>query len=65
MRVLLLVSSVTAMLVSAHLRLAAQDIDSIVTSASRTSATIADGIKDPAERSAFITISKTTDPQNL
>jgi predicted CXXCH cytochrome family protein len=65
MRALLLVSAVTAMLLCAHLRLAAQDIDSIVTSASRTSATIADGIKDPAERSAFITISKTTDPQNL
>jgi len=64
-RVFLLLSAVTPMLLCAHLQLVAQDIDSIVTSASRTSATIADGIKDPAERSAFITISKTTDPQNL
>jgi predicted CXXCH cytochrome family protein len=65
MRVLLLVSAMTGMLLCATLRLAAQDIDSIVTSASRTSATIADGIKDPAERSAFINISKAADPQEL
>ena len=65
MRVFLLLSALTAILLCPHLRLAAQDIDSIVTSASRTSATIADGIKDPAERSAFITISKTNDPQKL
>ncbi len=45
--------------------MAAQDIDSIVTSASRSSATIADGIKDPGERSAFVNIAKTKDPQKL
>ena len=65
MRFLLLLSGLTGMLLAANLRLAAQDIDSIVTSASRSSATIADGIKDPGERSAFISIAKTTDPQKL
>ncbi len=65
MRALLLVSGLAGMLLCTNLRLAAQDIDSIVTSASRSSATIADDIKDPAERSAFINISKATDPQKL
>jgi predicted CXXCH cytochrome family protein len=65
MRFLLLLSGLTGALLAANLHLAAQDIDSIVTSASRSSATIADGIKDPAERSAFVTIAKTTDPQKL
>ena len=61
----LLLPALTGMLLAANVRLAAQDIDSIVTSASRSSATIADGIKDTAERSAFINIAKTTDPQKL
>src|SRR5277367_4267651 len=65
MRFLLLFSGLTGALLAANLHLAAQDIDSIVTSASRSSATIADGIKDPAERSAFINIAKTKDPQKL
>src|SRR5580704_6200949 len=65
MRFLLLLSGLTGALLAANLHLAAQDIDSIVTSASRSSATIADGIKDPAERSAFISIANTTDPQKL
>jgi predicted CXXCH cytochrome family protein len=65
MRFLLLLSGLTGALLAANLHLAAQDIDSIVTSASRSSATIADGIKDPAERSAFINIAKTKDPQKL
>ena len=65
MRFLLLLSGLTGALLAANLHLAAQDIDSIVTSASRSSATIADGIKDPAERSAFINIAKTKDPQEL
>jgi predicted CXXCH cytochrome family protein len=61
----LLLSGLTGALLAANVHLAAQDIDSIVTSASRSSATIADGIKDPVERSAFINIAKTTDPQKL
>src|ERR1700730_8543024 len=65
MRFLLLFSGLTGTLLAANLQLAAQDIDSIVTSASRSSATIADGIEDPAERAAFVTIAKTTDPQKL
>jgi predicted CXXCH cytochrome family protein len=65
MRRSLLLSGLTGMLLAANLYLAAQDIDSIVTSASRSSATIADGIKDPAERSAFVTITRTKEPQKL
>lgn len=65
MRFSLLFSGLTGALLAAGLSLAAQDIDSIVTSASRSSSTIADGIKDPAERSAFINIAKTKDPQKL
>src|SRR5271156_6610963 len=65
MRFLPLLSGLIGMLLAANLHLAAQDIDSIVTSASRTSATIADGMKDPAERSAFINIAKPTDPPKL
>src|SRR5258708_2061913 len=65
MRFLLLLSGLIRALPPANLLLAAPDIDSIVTSASRSFATIADGIKDPAERSAFINIAKTTDPQKL
>jgi predicted CXXCH cytochrome family protein len=65
MRFSLLFSGLTGALLAASLSLAAQDIDSIVTSASRSSSTIADGIKDPAERSAFVNIAKTKDPQKL
>ncbi len=65
MRFFLLLSGLTGALLAANLHLAAQDIDSIITSASRSSATIADGIKDPGERSAFINIAKTKDPQKL
>ncbi len=65
MRFLLLFSGLTGALLAANLSLAAQDIDSIVTSASRSSATIADGIKDPGERAAFINIAKTKDPHKL
>lgn len=61
----LLLSALTGTLLAANLHLAAQDLDSIVTSASRSSATIADEIKDPAERSAYINIAKTKDPQKL
>ena len=45
--------------------LSAQQIDSIVTSASRSSSTVADEIANPSERSAFINISKAKDPQTL
>jgi predicted CXXCH cytochrome family protein len=65
MRFLLLFSGLTGALLAASLNLAAQDIDSIVTSASRSSATIADGIRDPGERYAFVNIAKTKDPQKL
>jgi hypothetical protein len=65
MRRSLLLSGLTGMLLAANLYLAAQDMDSLVTSASRSSATIADGIKDPAERSAFVTITRTKEPQKL
>src|ERR1700747_1292103 len=61
----LLLSGLTGLLLAANPHLAAQDIDSVVVSASRTSETIADEIKDPAERSAFINIAKTKDPQKL
>jgi tetratricopeptide (TPR) repeat protein len=53
------------MLFCATQRLASQNIDSVVTSASRAPISIADEIQDPAERSAFVTILQTTDPVKL
>jgi hypothetical protein len=61
----LLLHAAVGMLIFAHLRVAAQEIDSVPTSASRTPAIIADEITNPAERSAFIAISKTGDPPKL
>jgi predicted CXXCH cytochrome family protein len=49
----------------ANLRLAAQDIDSVVGSASRSPTTIADDIKDPVERSAFVELLKANDPAKI
>lgn len=43
----------------------AQDIDSIVTSSSRRVPTIAEEIKDPAERAAFLQLYQTHDPQTI
>ena len=56
---------VVGVLVCTALHLHAQEIDSIGSSADRTSATVADDIKDPAERSAFMTLLKTTDPAKI
>ncbi len=53
------------MLLCANLRLAAQDIDSVVGSASRSPTTIADDIKDPAEKSAFVELLKASDPVKI
>jgi hypothetical protein len=61
----LLIYAATAMLLWPNLRLAAQDIDSIVGSATRTPTTIAEDIKDPAEKSAFVNLLKATDPQKI
>src|ERR1700761_8383494 len=52
-------------LLYANMRLAAQDIDSVVGSASRSPATIADDIKDPVERSAFVELLKAKDPVKI
>ena len=65
MRIALLTFCVVGtLLLSASLPLAAQDIDSVV-SGNRIPVTIANEIKDPAERSAFINLSKTTDSRDL
>ena len=56
---------VAGMLLCASQRMAAQNIDSVVTSASRSPISIADEIKDPAERSAFVAILKPMIPQKL
>ena len=56
---------VAGMLLCANLRLAAQDIDSVVGSASRSPTTIAADIKDPVERSAFVELLKTKDPAKI
>jgi predicted CXXCH cytochrome family protein len=61
----LLAYGAAGMLFCATLRLASQNIDSVVTSASRAPISIADEIQDPAERSAFVTILETTDPGKL
>src|SRR5271156_909 len=61
----LLIYSAAVTLLCANLRLAAQDIDSVVGSASRSPTTIADDIKDPMERSAFVELLKTKDPAKI
>ena len=53
------------MLLWPNLRLAAQDIDSIVGPANRSPTTIAEDIKDPAEKSAFVNLLKATDPGKI
>ena len=55
----------TGVLICLSLRGAAQEIDSVPASASRTPETVADQIKDPTERSAFLAISRIGDPQKL
>ncbi len=61
----LLICSAAGMLFCASQRMAAQNIDSVVTSGSRSPISIADEIQDPAERSAFVAILETTDPEKL
>ncbi|HEV2276430.1 MAG TPA: cytochrome c3 family protein [Acidobacteriaceae bacterium] len=66
MRFHLLAYGVVGLLLCPNLRMGAQDIDSIVTTAdARKPATIADEIRDPAERSAFSDLMKRTEPQKL
>jgi predicted CXXCH cytochrome family protein len=61
----LLIYAAAGMLLWPNLRLAAQDIDSIVGSATRTPTSIAEDIKDPAEKSAFVNLLKATDPEKI
>ena len=61
----LVIYAATGMLLWPNLRLAAQDIDSIVGSATRTPTTISQDIKDPAEKSAFVNLLKATDPEKI
>ena len=62
MRTLLLVCSFAGAILCGTRSLAAQDIDSIVTSESRSPVTIASQIQNPGERSAYIELSKKTTP---
>ena len=55
----------TGVLICLSFRVEAQEIDSVPGSASRTPETVADQIKDPTERSAFLAISRTSDPPKL
>ena len=61
----LLIYGAAGMLFWPTLRLAAQDIDSIVGPANRSPTTIAEDIKDPAEKSAFVNLLKATDPEKI
>ena len=65
MRVLILAFGLTVLLLCAGPRLASQNIDTVVTSQSRAPISIADEIKDPAERSAFVALLGKQDPQKL
>ena len=65
MRVLVSALSLIGMLFCAGQRLASQNIDSVVTSASRAPISIADQIQNPAERSAFVALLNKQDPQKL
>lgn len=65
MRVLVSALSLIGMLFCAGQRLASQNIDSVVTSASRAPISIADQIQNPAERSAFVALLSKQDPQKL
>jgi predicted CXXCH cytochrome family protein len=61
----LLIYGAAGILLCANLCLAAQDIDSIAGSANRSSTTIAEDIKDPAEKSAFVNLLKATEPAKI
>lgn len=61
----LLIYSAAGMLLCANPWLAAQQIDSIAGSASRSPTTIAEDIKDPAERSTFVELLKANDPAKI
>ncbi len=65
MRVLVPALALTATLWCAGLRLLSQDVDSVVSWQGRAPISIADQIKNPAERSAFVALLSTKDPQKL
>ena len=64
-QILILAFGLTVSLLFAGPRLASQNIDTVVTSQSRAPISIADEIKDPAERSAFVALLGKQDPQKL
>ncbi len=53
------------MLLSVGAPLAAQDIDTVVTTTSRNPSTVADQIADPAERAAFLRLYNHRDPAEM
>src|SRR3984957_5685309 len=65
MRVSVAALSLIGILLYASQRLVSQNIDSVVTSASRAPISIEDQILDPAERSAFVALLGKQDPQKL
>jgi predicted CXXCH cytochrome family protein len=65
MRVSVAALSLIGILLYASQRLVSQNIDSVVTSASRAPISIEDQIMDPAERSAFVALLGKQDPQKL
>jgi predicted CXXCH cytochrome family protein len=65
MRNLVLAWGAVSIVFCAALLLTAQGVDSIVTRGNRIPRTIADDILNPAERSAFVALLKTTDPRKL
>jgi predicted CXXCH cytochrome family protein len=64
MRAFVLALMVTALAV-APVRLPAQNIDSVASSQSRAPGSLADDIRDPAERAAFVALLGRQDPQKL
>jgi predicted CXXCH cytochrome family protein len=65
MRVLAAALGLMGTVFCAGQRLASQNIDSVVTSASRAPISIADQIQNPAERTAFVALLSKQDPQKL
>jgi predicted CXXCH cytochrome family protein len=65
MRVSVAALSLIGVLLCVSQRLVSQNIDSVVTSASRAPITVEDQIRDPAERSAFVALLGKQDPQKL
>ena len=54
-----------AMLLTAGAPLAAQDIDTVVTTTTRNPSTVADQIADPAEKAAFLRLYNHRDPGEM